>query len=322
MIFTLRRIGHAGVGTALALLLILSGRVRRARREAFSQEAISAISFHRPNPKLFLRCIAWLIKNGYTFISANDVVEFLHHGKPVPKGAVWLSLDDGWKELIEVLPLIRRHHIPITLFIPSGVLEGDGRFPWLSDATHPSYSPSDAQWRSASYSLDSRHAITVQELIQIADYPEITIGAHSVSHPVMPNCTDETVRFEVVDCKRALESWTGKTVNCFAYPEGKYDGRERQYLIESGYQMAVTTRSGFIKRDADCYLVPRFVAGDDVSFPQAICSMVGIWRAVADPLKTAQNTVTQALRGAGTLVSARSARLPQTPPGGGAVPGV
>ncbi|HZL50093.1 MAG TPA: polysaccharide deacetylase family protein, partial [Terracidiphilus sp.] len=158
-------------------------------------------------------------------------------------------------------------------------------------------------------------------LTQIAAYPEVTIGAHSVTHPVMPNCTDEAVDFEVADCKRALESWTGKTVNCFAYPEGKYDGRERQFLIDSGYQMAVTTRSGFITRDADCYLVPRFVAGDDVSFPQAICSMVGIWRAVADPLKTARDTVTRVLRGAGTFASARAAR-PQRPPDRDEVTGV
>jgi len=308
-------------GTVLALLLIGLGRVRRARRQAINHEAISAIAFHRPNRRLFLRCIAWLIKHGYTFISAEDVVEFLHRGKPVPKGAVWLSFDDGWKELAEIMPLVRRHHIPITLFIPSGVLEGDGRFPWLCDPTHPSFSPTEALRRSVQYSPDSRDAITVEELVQIAAYPEVTIGAHSVNHPVMPACSDDTLHFEVADCKRALESWTGKTVNCFAYPEGKYDGRERQLLIDSGYQMAVTTRSGFITRDADCYLVPRFVAGDDVSFPQAVCSMVGIWRAVADPLKSVRNTITRVLRGAGMFTPARAAR-PQSPTDGGAVTGV
>ena len=322
MIFRIQRLGHYCVGVVLALLLIGSGRARRARREALSQEKISAISFHRPNRRLFRRCIAWLIKNGYTFIAADDVVEFLHRGKPIPKGAVWLSFDDGWKELAEILPLVQKHHIPITLFLPSGVLEGDGRFPWLRDPTHPSFSREEALRRSAPHSLDSRDAITVEELLKIAAYPEVTIGAHSVSHPVMPNCSDETMRFEVVDCKRALESWTGKTVDCFAYPEGKYDGRERRFLIESGYQLAVTTRSEFITRDADCYLVPRFVAGDHVSFPQAICSMVGIWRTVADPLKAVRNAVTQVRRGGGTFAPARAGRHSQRPPGGGTVPGV
>jgi len=319
MFVKLRWLLHYCAGAVLALLLIVLGRARAARKAALQPEVISAIAFHKPNRRLFLRCIAWLIENGYTFITADDVVEFLHRGKPVPPGSVWLSFDDGWKELSEVLPLVRRHHIPITLFVPSGVLEGNGRFPWLCDVTHPSFSPRQALRRSA-LPPDSRDAMTVEELMRIAAYPEVTIGAHSVSHPVMPECTDETVRFEVAECKHVLESWTGKTVNCFAYPEGKFDGRERRFLIDSGYQMAVTTRSALLTRDADCYLAPRFITGDNVSFPQAICSMVGIWRPVADPLKVLRNKVARALGGPGTFAGHRTRRLPQRPHGGGTVP--
>ena len=321
MFVKLRWLVHYCAGAVLALLLIGLGRARAARRKALNREVISAIAFHKPNRRLFLRCIAWLIENGYTFIAADDVVEFLHRAKPIPQGAVWLSFDDGWKEFAEVLPLVRRHHIPITLFVPSGVLEGDGRFPWLCDAMHPSFSSSQTLRKSA-LAPDSRDAITVDELMKIAAYPEVTIGAHSVSHPVMPDCTDETVGFEVAECKRVLESWTGKAVNCFAYPEGKFDGRERRFLIDSGYQLAVTTQSAFITREADCYLAPRFIAGDNVSFPQAICSMVGIWRPVADPLKVLRDRVARVLGGVGTLAGDRAGRIPQRRQGGGAVPGI
>ena len=136
--------------------------------------------------------------------------------------------------------------------------------------------------------------------MKIAAYPEVTIGAHSVSHPVMPKCTDEALAFEVAECKRSLESWTGKAVNCFAYPEGKFDGRERRFLIDSGYQLAATTLNAFITRDVDCFLTPRFIAGDSVSFPQAICSMVGIWRPVADPLKVLRDRAARISRGTRT----------------------
>ena len=46
--------------------------------------------------------------------------------------------------------------------------------------------------------------------MKIAAYPEVTIGAHSVSHPVMPECTDEAVAFEVAECKRSIESGPAK----------------------------------------------------------------------------------------------------------------
>lgn len=320
MLVKLRGLVHYYAGAMLAVCLIGAGRVRSARREALNPDVISAISFHKPERRLFLRCIAWLIENGYTFISAQDVVEFLHCGKPVPQGAVWLSFDDGWKELSEVLPLVRSHHIPITLFVPSGVLEGDGRFPWLCDTTHPSFSPSLASRRSE-LPADSRDAITVEELMKIAAYPEVTIGAHSVSHPVMPKCTDEAMAFEVAECKRSLESWTGKAVNCFAYPEGKFDGRERRFLIDSGYQLAATTLNAFITRDVDCFLTPRFIAGDSVSFPQAICSMVGIWRPVADPLKVLRDRAARIFGGRERVPGLRHAQVSQRPQGGGTVSG-
>ncbi|MEO8128924.1 MAG: polysaccharide deacetylase family protein [Bryobacteraceae bacterium] len=302
------------MGAVLALLLIGSGRAGRARRMALNQEAISAISFHKPNPRLFIRCVAWLIENGYTFITADEVVEFLHRGKPLPPGAVWLSLDDGWKELADVLPLVRRHQIPVTLFIPSGVIQGDGKFPWLWDPAHPSFSPRHTLQRTA-LPTDSRDAITMEELLEIAAYPEVTIGAHSVNHSVFPACTDEALRYEVADCKYALESWTGKTVNCFAYPQGMSDGRERRFLIDSGYQLAATTKNAFITRDVNCYLVPRFVVGDEVSFPQAVCSMVGIWRQVADPLNAVSNVAARVLGAFGTLAKERARPLPQRLPG-------
>ena len=156
----------------------------------------------------------------------------------------------------------------------------------------------------------------MDELTTIAAYPEVTIGAHSVTHPVMPDCNDENLRFEIAECKRALESWTGQSVTCFAYPEGKFDGRERRLLIESGYELAVTTRSAFLTRDTDCYLAPRFIAGDDVSFPQAICSMLGIWRPVADPLKELRKRMARALRGAGPVAVIRAAELQARRPRG------
>jgi len=300
---------HYYAGAVLALLLIGSGRARWARKEALRPGVITAIGFHKPNPRLFLRCIVWLIENGYTFVTANEVIEFLHRGKPVPPGAVWLSFDDGWREVREVLPLIRRLRLPVTLFIPSGVVQGDGRFPWLWDPAHPSFSAHLAAQAAASRPTESRDAFTVEELATIAAYPEVTIGAHSVTHPVMPYCNEENLRFEIAECKRALQSWTGQPVTCYAYPEGKFDGRERRFLIESGYALAVTTRSAFLTRDADCYLAPRFIAGDNVSFPQAICSMLGIWRSAADPLKKLRDRMARTLRRGGPVAGV-SAQAP------------
>lgn len=251
----------------LALAVIASGRVRRARRRALGGDVVTAIYFHKPNRRLLEHCLGWLIKYGYTFISEDDLLEILYRGKKPPRGAVWLSFDDGLRELLEnVLPLVRQRRIPVTLFIPSGIVEGDGHLPWLD--------------RRASF----RHALTVAEVKQVTGYAEVTIGSHTVNHTVTTGLAEETARTELGESKHTLESWTGADIKSFSYPEGKFDGRERPLLAETGYRLAVTTQNALITHQTDPYLVPRFSIGDEISFPEAICNMVGMWRPAIDPL--------------------------------------
>jgi glycosyltransferase involved in cell wall biosynthesis/peptidoglycan/xylan/chitin deacetylase (PgdA/CDA1 family) len=257
----------------LALALIASGRVRRARSRALTDGAVTAIYFHKPNKKLLARCVGWLARHGYTFITAHELLDILYGGKTPPKGAVWLSFDDGFKELLEdVLPLIRRRKIPVTLFIPSGIVEGEGLLPWLHAAA------------SGRVRNGIRDTLTAAELQHAAAYPEVTIGSHTVSHAVTVGLTEEKARFELGQSKRTLESWTHAGVTAFAYPEGRFDGREKPFLAEFGYLLAATTENALITRQTDPYLVPRFGVGDQISFPEAICNLVGVWRPAIDPV--------------------------------------
>ena len=264
----------------LALSLIACGRVRRARRRAFEGGAVTAIYFHNPNKDLFIRCIRWLVKRGYTFISVNELLQTLHHGKVLPRGAVWLSFDDGCKELLDdVLPLIRNHHIPVTLFIPTGIIAGDGLFPWLHQKSF-----SEPQGENGSVHGGVRNALTVAELKQVTAFPEVTIGSHTVSHAITTHLTEDKIGFELGESKRVLESWLQKDIKCFAYPVGRFDGREKRFLVEFGYTLAATTENAFITPKTDPYLVPRFSIGDEISFPEAVCNMVGVWRPAIDPI--------------------------------------
>ena len=259
---------------ALALGIIASGRVGRARKRALRGDVVTAIYFHKPNNSLFAGCVRWLIKHGYTFITENDLVAMLYQGKTPPKGAVWLSFDDGCKELLEyVLPLVHQYGVPVTLFIPTGIVEGDGIFPWSYEK---STRPSDAR---------ARNAITVAELQQISkDYPRVTIGSHTVSHAVTSHLTRDKLVFELGESKRALESWLDTDIKSFAYPVGHYNGHEKRFLAELGYHMAATTENALIHPKTDPYLVPRFSVADEISLPEAICNMVGVWRPAIDPI--------------------------------------
>jgi poly-beta-1,6-N-acetyl-D-glucosamine N-deacetylase len=256
----------------LALFLLRTRRARLASERAFSGDVVTSIFFHNPGKRLFERCVSWLIHKGYTLISVEELVEILQKKRPFPRGAAWISLDDGYREWrTNLLPIIRKYRVPVTLFIPSGIVESDGTFPWLRKRT--------------SETTPTRHSLTLDELKEISRYPEVAIGGHTGGHTVTTTCTQDELKVEIGGSKHLLEFWTGKPVCSFAYPEGRYDGRERQTLLEFEYSIAATTQAAFVDKETDPLFVPRFCVPDKVTFAEAICNMVGIWQAFLAPLK-------------------------------------
>jgi peptidoglycan/xylan/chitin deacetylase (PgdA/CDA1 family) len=70
---------------------------------------------------------------------------------------------------------------------------------------------------------DSARMLSSAECAQLASVPQIEIGAHTVSHPVLSRLDAEHQKLEVANSKRALESLLRKPVRAFAYPYGKRD---------------------------------------------------------------------------------------------------
>jgi peptidoglycan/xylan/chitin deacetylase (PgdA/CDA1 family) len=251
----------------VARWVLRTDRVRRAQKQALSGEVITAIYFHNPSRQLFEESVSWLMRKGYTFISAEELVDILQNRRPFPKGAAWISLDDGYSEWVDnVLPVVVRQKIPVTLFIPTGIIADSGVFPWISEHK-------------------GRESLNVDELQRMARLSEIELGGHTISHTLTVRCTAQELELEIGGCKRALQQWTGKQVVSFSYPEGRYDGRERVLLQRFQYSVAATTQPHFIRKDTDPMLVPRFCVPDNVTFPEAVCNMLGVWRPVLDSIK-------------------------------------
>jgi len=84
---------------------------------------------------------------------------------------------------------------------------------------------------------------------QIAELHEagIEIASHTVSHPALSQCDDETLAFELRESRRELESRLGIPVEVVAYPfggPGEYDGRVMRAAAASGYRLAASYISG------------------------------------------------------------------------------
>jgi len=74
-----------------------------------------------------------------------------------------------------------------------------------------------------------------------------SIGAHTVTHPIMSRLTQSQVRDEVYGSKAAIEKGVGASVRAFAYPNGQpadYSEAVTQVVREAGFTCAVTTKRG------------------------------------------------------------------------------
>jgi peptidoglycan/xylan/chitin deacetylase (PgdA/CDA1 family) len=94
----------------------------------------------------------------------------------------------------------------------------------------------------------------------------MTVGAHTVTHPILAEITPVRARQEMAESRRQLEQITGAPVRLFAYPNGKpvrdY-GREHAALArELGFDAAVSSAWGAAKAGDDVFQIPRFTPWD------------------------------------------------------------
>jgi peptidoglycan/xylan/chitin deacetylase (PgdA/CDA1 family) len=87
------------------------------------------------------------------------------------------------------------------------------------------------------------------ELRDLSGEAGVTIGAHTLSHPMLAKHADETAREEIVASGRRIARELGRPVDHFAYPVGDPTSagqREFDFAREAGYATAVTTRPGHL----------------------------------------------------------------------------
>ena len=94
----------------------------------------------------------------------------------------------------------------------------------------------------------------------------ITIGAHTVNHPILANADDATGRREIRDSKGRLEDMIGTPVTTFAYPNGgpvkDYKSRDVALAREAGFEVAVSTAWGAATASSDPMQIPRIAPWD------------------------------------------------------------
>lgn len=101
----------------------------------------------------------------------------------------------------------------------------------------------------------------------------VSIESHTLSHPILPQVSDERLRRELVDSRARVEDALGREATLFCYPNGGYDERVLCEVKRAGYRCAVTTEYGMNDREEDLLALRRITA--DTDLPHFIQSTSG-----------------------------------------------
>jgi peptidoglycan/xylan/chitin deacetylase (PgdA/CDA1 family) len=94
----------------------------------------------------------------------------------------------------------------------------------------------------------------------------ITMGSHTLSHPILTTLSDQEIELELLESRRHLEERLQRPVDFFCYPNGSYDRRAYQ-VVRKAYRAAVTTESGMVdgRENFDLHRLPRIPSAESAA---------------------------------------------------------
>ena len=104
---------------------------------------------------------------------------------------------------------------------------------------------------------DRGRAMTSEEVRALASDGSITIGAHTVTHPLLPDLADAACRREIAESKTACEALIETPVAGFAYPYGGVDAKARDAVSAAGFAFACSTHHAPASSASDPFALPR-----------------------------------------------------------------
>lgn len=182
-------------------------------------------------PKRFARQMRYLLKQGFVFYTASELIEYyLERGSFPPKG-ISLTFDDGWKDNYKnAFPVLRDLGIKATIFlVPSCIGQVSSKV--------------------VAEGEKGREHLSHDEIIEMSRYG-IEFGSHTVNHRLLNQISPEEVKYEVEESKKQIENLLQKPCKVFAYPAGFFTETAQRAVRAAGYIAAFTTVYGKDAADA------------------------------------------------------------------------
>jgi len=182
------------------------------------------------SPAELERQMRFLRNNHYNIVTLETVADLIRDKKKIPAKTIAITFDDGQKDNYEyAFPILKKYDIPATMFI---IIDEVGR--------------------------RQGDKLSWDEIKTMRDSGLITFGSHTLTHPLLTNIAQEAeLKRQIFDSKKILEAKLGRRVNTFCYPEGRFNSRTRELVIEAGYKLGAATSPGHRFPNDDVFVLKR-----------------------------------------------------------------
>jgi peptidoglycan/xylan/chitin deacetylase (PgdA/CDA1 family) len=276
------------------------------------------LNFHLVNDAEWFEKIIILIKSKYNMVSI-DTLEQYYRGKIELKNACHITVDDGDETFYRIIyPVLKKHNIPASLYVSPKIFNEHINY-WfqeiegydfgivkqiVADITGVSVEKLEpypvwdimkvlkigmihdvlAEYRKRTDThLKPYQNMSIAELKEVDQHGLVTIGGHTMNHPILMNESNESSDYEISNSVTELAELLGHPVKCFSYPNGipgyDFTDRECDTLKKNGITLTFSTEARDFSKADNIYKIPRIGVSNSESmlFLKAKLFMGPLW---------------------------------------------
>lgn len=255
------------------------------------------INFHDVNDIDWFEKTLAILMEKYEMVALSDVENFFYHNEEL-KNVCHITIDDGDMTFYKnIYPVLKKYKVPATIFVSPKICSRSENF-WFQEirdynqdklrkeiSKHFDLNPKliidypvgmilknckiedvkniivNYQKRNETAKISPQN-MSVEQLIEIDREGLITIGAHTLDHPILANECEENSQKEIHTSINELEEILGHEIIYFAYPNGipelDFGQREMDFLEQKKIRLSFSTEGRNFNKQNNPLSIPRF----------------------------------------------------------------